>query len=252
MNIHVNWRALVLVVVLGVIIAWAIRTIQGWPEAQFTAQEKRMVEVLAPVLDTLVLQQGDLASLSSHFEPCQGGESSGLTFESSGEGQLLEVEDVRRGDPYDGPIDYSSFCDNDSGAFASSYAALPHDKETLLFWQNVNADLERADSADVDNLAEANSDDLHEDEELLDYRTLNAPALGDSRWAWARTVDNLERGQRFEMYDFVFTRGILMAGLGVELPSSPTAENEARAVAQAFDDRIAAQLQLLAPEVHRP
>jgi len=210
-----------------------------------------MLQRTEPVLDTLVLQQEDLSPLSGHYEPCQGGEADSLTFEYSGEGESLEIEDVGRGEAYDGPIDYSSFCDDDSGAFASSLVALPRDKELLLFWRGVNADL-ASDGGDLKKLAEASSDDLHEEEELLDYRTLSALSLGDSHHVWVRTVDNLETGQRFEIYEFDFTRGILLAGLSVELPSSPTAENEAFSVATAFDNRIAAQLESLSADVQAP
>ena len=209
-----------------------------------------MLERLEPVLDTLVLQQEDLSRLPGHYEPCQGGEADSLTFEYSGDVESLEIEEVGHGEAYDGPIDYSSFCDDDSGAFASSLVALPRDKELLLFWQGVNTDLARSSGGDLKKLAAA--DELPADEELLDYRTLSAPAFGDSQHVWVRTVDNLETGQRFEIYDFDFTRGVLLAGLGVELPSSPTAEEEAFAVAQAFHSRIAARLESLAAEVRAP
>jgi hypothetical protein len=54
------------------------------------------------------------------------------------------------------------------------------------------------------------------------------------------------------MYDFKLTRGVVIGGVGVQMVSHATAEQEALSVAQAFDNRIAAQLESLAAEVQAP
>ena len=209
-----------------------------------------MLEALAPVLDTLVLQQEDLSPLPGHFEPCEGGDPYGLQFGSQGDSP--DVEDIQVVRSYDAPVSYSSFCDADSGAFVSSTVALPYDKEHLEFMSAVALGLARGDEEDaLRELVNASSDDLNSQshEEVVDYRWVRAPTIGDWRYAWATTVDSPYTDQLVEIYHFKLVRDILLGGVLVEVPSHATAEEEALAVAQAFDNRIAAQLESLAAEV---
>ena len=246
-----NWRTLIVVVVIGVAIASAIRSLQGSPEAEFTAEEKAILERLEPILDTLVLQQEDLSTLPGHFEPCEGGDPYDLLFGSQGDSPDVEHIEVSRSS-YDAPIAYSSFCDADSGGYVSSLVALPYDKEHLLFLRAVDQEMARAEEGPLRELVDVNSDDLDPDEEVVDYRWIAAPELGDSRYAWEMTVDSRDTDQPFEMYDFTLRRGLLIGGVLVDVPSHATTEEEAFSVARAFDDRIAAKLKSLAAEVQAP
>jgi hypothetical protein len=232
-----------------VVIAWVLRSLLGWPEAEFTAQEKAMLERLEPILDTLVLHEEDLSSLSGDYEVCEGGEGYSLQYKYRSEGGSVEVEDVRRAERSDHPLADSLFCDFDSGAGVSSAVELPDSKEHLLALNRIARSLAEGEEEDLHELVDATSYDLSSEEELLDYRWVDASPLGDTRFAWARTVDNWDTGEQFEIYHFDFNRGVVLAGLLVRLPSSPTAESEALLLARAFDDRVAAQLQSLAPEV---
>lgn len=247
-----NWRALIAVVAIGVTIAWAIRSLQGSSEAGFTGEEKAMLERLEPVLDTLVLQPEDLSHLPGHFEPCDVSEPYQLHYGSSGDSPDVEHIEVDR-ESYEAPIGYSSFCDADSGAFVYSYVALPYDKDHLSWLRDAYDQLARADNNDALHAhVDAESDDLNSNEEVVDSRWVTAPTLGDSRYVWARTVENLDTSQVLEWYDFSLLRGVAIAGVFVDLPSHATAEQEALALAQAFDDRIAAKLESLAAEVQAP
>ena len=243
-----NWRALIVVVALGVAIASAIRSLQGSPEAEFTAEEKAILERLEPILDTLVLQQEDLSPLPGHFEPCEGGDPYQLQYGSEGDSPDVEHIQVDR-QSYEAPISYSSFCDAESGAYVSSLVALPYDKGHLTFLRAAYEELARADEDPLQELVDASSDDLRSHEEVVDCRWLSAPTIGDWRYAWARTVDSPDTDQVFQMYDFKLLRGVVIAAVGVESASHATAEEEALAVAQAFDNRIAAKLESLAAEV---
>jgi hypothetical protein len=244
-----NWRGVIVVVVLGVVIACAIRFLLGWPQAEFTAQEEAMLEKLPPILDTLVLHEEDLSSLSGDYEVCEGGAGYSVQYKYRSEGGSVEVEDVRRAERSDHPLADSLFCDFGSGAWVSSLVDLPESKEHLLALNRINRSLAEGEEEDLHELADVTSDDLSSEEELLDYRWVDASPLGDTRFAWARTVDNWDMGEQFEIYHFDFHRGVVLAGLLVRLPSSPTAENEALLLAGVFDNKIAAQLELLRPEV---
>jgi len=244
-----NWRGVIVVVVLGVVIACAIRFLLGWPQAEFTAQEEAMLEKLPPILDTLVLHEEDLSSLSGDYEVCGGSGPYGLKFSYRSEGSSVEVEDVEPTEPSGQPSATSLFCDFGSTAWVSSLVDLPDSKEHLLALNRINRNLAEGEEEDLRELVDATSFVLSWGEELLDYRWLKAPPLGDTRYAWVRTVDDLIWDAQFEIYHFDFNRGVILAGLLVRLPSSPTAESEALLLARTFDNRIAAQLQSLAPEV---
>ena len=209
-----------------------------------------MLERLEPLLDTLALQQEDLSSLPGHFEPCEGGEPYGLQYGSRGD--VPDVEDIRAVDAYDAAVSYSSFCDADSGAYVSSNVALPYDKEHLSWLSDAYDEFARADDDALQALVDASSDDLNSHEEVVDYRWVGAPTIGDWRYAWARTVDNPDRDQLSELYHFKLIRDLVFGGVLVDVPSHATAEEEALAVAQAFDNRIAAKLDSLAAEVQAP
>jgi hypothetical protein len=247
----VNWRTLIVVVVLGVAIASAIRSLEGSPEAEFTAEEKAMLEKLEPLLESLVLRQEDLSSLPGHFEPCEGDDPYQLRYGSDGDSPDVEHIEVDR-QSYEAPIGYSSFCDAETGSYVASLVALPYDKEHLLFLRAVDEELARAGEDALRELVDVNSDHLNSSEEVVDYRWVSAPTLGDSRDAFAQTIYSPDTDQLFEMYDFSLLRGVVIGGVGVELASHATAEEEALQVAQAFDDRIAAQLESLAAEVQAP
>jgi hypothetical protein len=247
----VNWRALILVVALGVMIAWAIRSLQGSSEAEFTPEEEAMLERLEPILDTLVLQQEDLSSLPSHFEPCEGGGHYALQYGSQGDSPDVEHIDVDR-QPYDVPISYSSFCDADSGAYVSSVVALPYDKDHLLWLRAVDEEFGRAGEDALQELVDASSYHLDSDEEVVYSRWVSAQSLGDSRYAFARTVDNPDTDELFEVYDFSLLRGLVIAGVGIDVPSHANAEKEAFALARTLDDRIATKLESLSAEVQAP
>jgi len=210
-----------------------------------------MLDRLAPMLDTLVLQEDDLSSLSGHYEACEGSMDYVLDFDYKPEAG--EVEDVQSVEPDDSMLDESDpslFCNWDERTFVSSIAVLPDGKETLIYYSNIARDLAHGEGQDIlGKLVEATSQDLFPEEELVDYAWLQAPVLGDTRYAWVRTVEDAETGDQFELYRYRFNRGVVMAGLLVKLPSSSTAENEALLLAKAFDDRIAAQLQSLTAEV---
>lgn len=243
-----KWHILALTLIAVVGVAFAAILIAAQQGAEFTAQEKAMLERLEPVLDTLVLHEEDLSSLSGDYEVCEGGEPYSIQYDY--ERNSADVEDVRRVESDDHPTHDSAFCDFDSGAFVSSTVALPESKEHLLALRGVHRDLAHGESGGfLQKLAEIASDDLLPEEELLDYRWLNAPSLGNTGYAWVRTVNNLDTGEQLEIYHFHFTRSIVLAGLQAAVPSSPTAENEALLLARTFDNRIAAQLELLRPEV---
>jgi len=247
----VNWRALITVVTLGVMIAWGLRALQGSPEADFTAEEKAMLERLEPLLDTLVLQQEDLSSLPGHFEPCEGGEPYALQYGS--DGASPDVEDIQVVEPSEAPASYSDFCDADGRAFVSSIVALPKDKGHLLFLRAAYEELTRADNEQaLRQLVDASFDDLSSAEEVIDYRWVTAPTIGDWRYAWARTVDNPDMDRPLEVYHFQLVRNVVLGGVLIEVPSGATVDEQALAVVQAFDNRIAAQLELLAAEVQAP
>jgi hypothetical protein len=246
----VNWRAVIVVVFLGVVIAWVLRSPLGWPEADFTAEEKTLLDRLSPMLETLVLQEEDLSFLSGYYEACEGGMPYGLRYDYDPEsGEVEDVQGIESDDRMLDEFDSSAFCNWGGRAFVSSIAVLPDSKETLIYYSNVAHDLARGEGKDLlEKMVEAARLDLHSEEEVVDYAWLQAPPLGDARYAWVRTVEDTETGDQFELYRFRFNRGVVMAGLLVKLPSSPTAENEALLLAKAFDDRIAAQLQSLTAE----
>lgn len=249
--ISVNWRALIAVVALGVMIAWAIRSLQGSPEADFTADEEAMLERLEPILDTLVLQQEDLSLLAGHFQPCEGGELYQLQYGSDADSPDVEHIHVDR-EAYEAPIAYSSFCDAGSGAYVSSVVSLPYDKEHLSFLIAAYEELARGGEGPLQELAAISSDDADSGEEVLDYRWVSAPTIGDWRYAFARTVDDSGGDQLFEWYSVKLLRGGVMGGVAVGVPGHATAESEVLAIAQAFDNRIAAKLESLAAEVQAP
>jgi hypothetical protein len=242
----VNWRALIVVVVLGVVIALAIRAIQGWPEDEFTVEEKAMMEALAPVLYTLVVQEEDLSSLSEGWEACLG-ERHAVNLQLRGEGSSPELEGVEAVEPRERPRGESSFCNSGSGGYVSSVLVLPLDNPEL-----VRRRISGPPEGGPEMLVEAFAGDLGWSEAVVDYGWLNAPGLGDSRFALARSVLDTETNERFEFYDFSFMRGVVLASLTVNIPSSPAAEDEARALAQTLDGRIAAKLESLAAEVQVP
>ena len=239
--------ALTLIAVVGVVFAAALVAWRGG--AEFTAQEEAMLEKLPPILDTLVLHEEDLSSLSGDYEVCGGSGPYGLNYGYRSQDGSAEVEEVEAVEASGSPYGSSLFCDFESGAFVSSLVELPETKDLLLALNAINRDLARAQETDLEKLAEATSGVLLPEEELLEYRSVSARTLGHARYAWVRTVDNLDTGEQFEIYHFDFNRSVVMAGLLVKLPSSPTAEEEASFLASVFDNKIAAQLELLRPEV---
>jgi hypothetical protein len=239
----VNWRALVVVLVLGMFIAGAIRTIQGWPQSGLTAEERAMMEALAPALDSLVLQQEDLSSLSGEWEACES-EPYTVSFQFRADEGYTELEGVEFvDDSSDNPEAGASFCGPTTGAYASSLVSLPVDNPEVV---GRKLGLSKGDT---EVLVQAFASDLGSSEELIDYRWLSTPELGDSSFAMVRSVLDVDTGARFEIYDFDFIRGVVDVSMMLEIPSSPTADDEARALAQTLDDRIAAKLDSLAAEV---
>jgi hypothetical protein len=244
----VKWHILLLTLtaLAGVVVAAALLAArQG---AEFTAEEKRMLEGLAPILDTLAVQEEDLSSLPGNYEVCEGSGVYVLQYSLRSEDGSSEVEHVTRREADDHAFAYSALCDYWTGAYVSSIIELPDSKEDLLLLKRLDVVFEKGQEGDLHQLAEVISDDFPPEEELVDYRWVNAPGLGHTRYAWVRTVYNSLTGEELETYDFSFSRGMVMTALVVRLPSSPTAESEALLVAEALDNRIAAQVELLATQ----
>jgi hypothetical protein len=234
-----------LVFVVLVIIVFAT-----WSEAEFTAEEKVLVERLTPILDTLVIQQDDLYKLVGNYEDCQGSGDYYLDFTYKEHGDAANVKGVKLKESSDGYQGAKSlYCEAHSDAFVSSIVELPQDKEELLELNPISRGLAEGRQEDLERLVEATSDNpggLGPIEQAVSYRWLSAPTLGETRYAWVRNLVNADTGEESEIYHFDFNRGVVMAALLVKLPNGPAAEVEARALAAALDQRIAAQLQLLA------
>lgn len=104
-----------------------------WSEAEFTAEEKVLVERLTPILDTLVMQQDDLYKLVGNYEPCHGGGPRDLDFTYEEHGDAANVKGIKLEESSDGHQGAKSlYCEAHSDAFVSSIVDLPQDKEELL------------------------------------------------------------------------------------------------------------------------
>jgi hypothetical protein len=209
-----------------------------------------LVEGLTPILDTLVMQQDDLYKLVGNYEPCQGSGDYYLDFTYKEHGDAANIKGIKLEKSSDGHQGAESlYCEAHSDAFVSSMVELPQDKEELLELNAISRGLAEGRQEDLERLVEATSDNpggLGPTEQVVSYRWVSAPTLGETRYAWVRNLVNVDTGEEFEIYHFDFNRGVVMAALLVKLPNGPAAEVEARALAAALDQRIAAQLQLLA------
>jgi hypothetical protein len=250
----VKWRTLVALVVadlfLCVVIVFVMGSLQGSPKDEFTAEEEAIIEALSPLLDTLVLQQEDLSSLAGRYEECDDYGLAGVEFRYRTEDSSVNVEDVLPAEAGLGPVRDSVFCDYDSGAFISSIVSLPANKEHFVDLQRVNAALSHGEHADLDELIEDVAGRAGPEDQIGEYRWLQTPAVGDAGYAWELTV--YSDGGQDEVYRFHFIRGTVSAELTLRIPSSATAEYDARALAQTLDNRIASKLESLAAEVRVP
>ena len=243
-----KWQTLALILGGVFLVGLAVSLLRETPE--FSGDEEAIVTKLEPVLDTLLLTEEDASSLGYYVSCPEARVYETNYFDYRSEGDSLEVEDLREGEPDESVVHaMSPVCDYETGSLIDPLVALFRDKEQLLFEKRLQTALAQHREEDLQQLVEVNGGDLFDGEELVDARWINAPGLGHTRDAWTRTVADQETGERYALFQFHFTRGVVEASLYVRLPSAATAESDALSLAHLFDDRIAAKLQSLTAEV---
>lgn len=232
------WKPLAVILVF-VVAGGLTRVIMGSDEPQLSRRHQAVLDGLRDRTNELVVQYADLGHLPGDWYDCTEPEDNDTAYyywpDSSG-----NVTDVTTGTNRNIGRAGSAFCGRDSAVWVGSALELARDREALLGINSAYRDLSRGTDEQLGKLVGLVAHDWHLDEPY-DESWLNAP-IGDTGYSFKfREFRAIE----YTYYRFAFNRNVALAVLHMRMPSSMADDDDAIAVARAFDRRIQAAIDSL-------